>query len=98
MLNVLFCCRLEHLILVDPWGFPPQVKDVAERRPTPSWWVRTVISIGRHFNPLAVFRAAGPFGPSIIPKGILQNVLLSNIPVFHIIFHCLTFLCSISYS
>lgn len=62
--------RVSHLILVDPWGFPersqPQTQDgqgvdVAKRVSAPRW-VKAIATVVSFFNPLAVIRAAGPWG------------------------------------
>lgn len=62
--------RVSHLILVDPWGFPErappptqdgQGADVA-KRPGPPRWVKAIATVVSFFNPLAVIRAAGPWG------------------------------------
>lgn len=63
---------MSHLILVDPWGFPERPKAQAEpdqgtevaKRPGPPRWVKAVASVVSLFNPLAVIRAAGPWGES----------------------------------
>ncbi|XP_061792018.1 (Lyso)-N-acylphosphatidylethanolamine lipase isoform X1 [Nerophis lumbriciformis] len=70
--------RVSHLILVDPWGFPesPNVQNqegrgqAAElvRRSSPPRWVKAIISVISLFNPLAVIRAAGPWGPGLVTK------------------------------
>lgn len=61
---------MSHLILVDPWGFPerpqPQAQaqegeEVVKRRPIPGW-VKAIAAVVSLFNPLAVIRAAGPWG------------------------------------
>lgn len=63
--------RVSHLILVDPWGFPERPKPEASetvgqslevRRPAPPRWVKAVASVVSLFNPLAIIRAAGPWG------------------------------------
>lgn len=65
-----FSCRVSHLILVDPWGFPERLQTNTEggqrtdvvKRPTLPRWVKAVAAIVSLFNPLAVIRAAGPWG------------------------------------
>lgn len=62
--------RVSHLILVDPWGFPERPKVQAEqeqgaevvKRPGPPRWVKALASVVSLFNPLAIIRAAGPWG------------------------------------
>ncbi|KAI1888780.1 hypothetical protein AGOR_G00172240 [Albula goreensis] len=63
--------RVRHLILVDPWGFPERPQALGEgsegsevKRPAPPRWVKAVASVVTMFNPLAVIRAAGPWGKS----------------------------------
>ncbi|XP_029930126.1 (Lyso)-N-acylphosphatidylethanolamine lipase [Myripristis murdjan] len=72
--------RVSHLILVDPWGFPerPQAEaesqgspgqgaEVVKRPPLPRW-VKAVAAVVSFFNPLAVIRAAGPWGPGLVNR------------------------------
>lgn len=68
--------RVSHLILVDPWGFPERPKvqnqqgqgtDVV-KRPSPPRWVKAILAVVTLFNPLAVIRAAGPLGPSLVNR------------------------------
>lgn len=64
--------RVSHLILVDPWGFQERPKVQAEqnqgdevnKKPGPPRWVKAVASVVSLFNPLAIIRAAGPWGES----------------------------------
>jgi pimeloyl-ACP methyl ester carboxylesterase len=42
---------LEHIILVDPWGLPQQPAQLAPRRTFP-FWVKAILLVLRHFNPL----------------------------------------------
>ncbi|KAJ8278245.1 hypothetical protein GJAV_G00085520 [Gymnothorax javanicus] len=69
--------RVSHLILVDPWGFPERPQPSAEesgghgsevKRPGPPGWVKAVASVASMFNPLAVIRAAGPWGPGLVNR------------------------------
>lgn len=58
--------RVSHVILADPWG-------VQERQSTkPDYrfpiWVRVVNSFFQAFNPLAVLRVTGPYGPRLVQK------------------------------
>lgn len=60
--------RTSHVILADPWG-------VQDRQASPRGdiyrfpiWVRAVSSIFRAFNPLAVLRVSGPYGPRLVQK------------------------------
>ncbi|KAM9322384.1 (Lyso)-N-acylphosphatidylethanolamine lipase isoform 2-T2 [Pholidichthys leucotaenia] len=68
--------RVSHLILVDPWGFPERPKaqpqegqgsDVVKRTAPPRW-LKAVVAVTSHFNPLAVIRAAGPWGPGLVSR------------------------------
>uniref|UniRef100_A0A665WY14 (Lyso)-N-acylphosphatidylethanolamine lipase n=1 Tax=Echeneis naucrates TaxID=173247 RepID=A0A665WY14_ECHNA len=70
--------RVLHLILVDPWGFPEQPKTQPDdnpgqgaelvKRPSPPRWVKIIASVVSLFNPLAVIRAAGPWGPGLVNR------------------------------
>ncbi|XP_054620091.1 (Lyso)-N-acylphosphatidylethanolamine lipase [Dunckerocampus dactyliophorus] len=70
--------RVSHLILVDPWGFPekPQIQNQEVqgestelvKRPSAPRWVKAIISVVSLFNPLAVIRAAGPWGPGLVNR------------------------------
>ncbi|KAF5892806.1 protein ABHD4-like, partial [Clarias magur] len=69
--------RVDHLILVDPWGFPekpqPQQEDSSSqasevKRPVPPRWAKAVASVLSYFNPLAVIRLAGPLGPELVNR------------------------------
>ncbi|XP_067110037.1 (Lyso)-N-acylphosphatidylethanolamine lipase isoform X2 [Osmerus mordax] len=69
--------RVSHLILVDPWGLPerppPEEQSQAGqgsevKRPAPPRWVKAVASVFSLFNPLAVIRAAGPWGPGLVNR------------------------------
>ncbi len=59
--------RLGHVILVDPWGFPKEPKEIAPRRPIP-WYIRGLFQVFKHFNPLAVLRLSGPWGMGAIAR------------------------------
>ncbi|XP_061588779.1 (Lyso)-N-acylphosphatidylethanolamine lipase isoform X2 [Cololabis saira] len=68
--------RVSHLILVDPWGFPERSTAQAQggqgaevaKRPSIPRWVKAVAAIFSLFNPLAVIRAAGPWGPGLVNR------------------------------
>ncbi|CAG5897153.1 unnamed protein product [Menidia menidia] len=70
--------RVSHLILVDPWGFPerPQAQTQTQdgqssemaKRPSPPRWVKAIAAVFSLFNPLAVIRAAGPWGPGLVNR------------------------------
>lgn len=93
--------RVSHLILVDPWGFPEPPKPEAEessgkevvKRPGPPRWVKAVASVLSHFNPLAVIRAAGPWGPGLVNRFRLDfkrryEDLFDDDTVTQYIYHC----------
>lgn len=60
--------RVSHVILADPWGV--QDRQAATNRDTYRFpiWVRVVNSIFQSFNPLAVLRVSGPYGPRLVQK------------------------------
>ncbi|XP_073705319.1 (Lyso)-N-acylphosphatidylethanolamine lipase [Garra rufa] len=69
--------RVSHLILVDAWGFPerpqPQLQGSEGqgsevKRVSPPRWVKALASVFSLFNPLAVIRAAGPWGPGLVNR------------------------------
>lgn len=55
--------RVEHLILVDPWGFneTPDLSNVA-------LWKRSLVKVFQLMKPLAIIRAAGPYGEWLVKK------------------------------
>lgn len=60
--------RISHVILADPWGV--QDRQASPNRGTYRFpiWVRMVNSVFQHFNPLAVLRVTGPYGPRLVQK------------------------------
>ncbi|KAF0047362.1 hypothetical protein F2P81_000995 [Scophthalmus maximus] len=65
--------RVSHLILVDPWGLPERAQTQTEgtevvKRPSPPRWVKAIAAVVSLFNPLAVIRAAGPWGPGLVNR------------------------------
>ncbi|KAL1247008.1 hypothetical protein QQF64_034494 [Cirrhinus molitorella] len=69
--------RVSHLILVDAWGFPerpqPQLQGSEGqgsevKRVSPPRWVKALATVFSLFNPLAVIRAAGPWGPGLVNR------------------------------
>ncbi|XP_060762343.1 (Lyso)-N-acylphosphatidylethanolamine lipase-like isoform X2 [Neoarius graeffei] len=69
--------RVRHLILVDPWGFPEKPQPQQEgssaqvpgiKRPGVPHWVKAVASVWSLFNPLAIIRLAGPWGPGLVNR------------------------------
>ncbi|KAG7258620.1 hypothetical protein CRUP_028872 [Coryphaenoides rupestris] len=65
-----------HLILVEPWGYPDRAQSLAAeaqgveeaKRPSLPLWVKAAVAVLRFFNPLAVIRAAGPWGPGLVSR------------------------------
>ncbi|CAL8322715.1 unnamed protein product [Arctogadus glacialis] len=93
--------RVKHLILVDPWGFPDRNQPVAAeaegtqvvKRPTLPLWVKAVVSVLGFFNPLAVIRAAGPWGPGLVTRfrqdfKIKFEDLFDDDTMTNYIYHC----------
>ncbi|XP_051984656.1 (Lyso)-N-acylphosphatidylethanolamine lipase-like isoform X1 [Xyrauchen texanus] len=67
--------RVSHLILVDAWGFPERPQSQGSggqgsevKRVSPPRWLKAVASVFSLFNPLAVIRAAGPWGPGLVNR------------------------------
>lgn len=69
--------RVSHLILVDPWGYPERSQQQSQgsggqgselKRVSPPRWLKAVASVISLFNPLAVIRAAGPWGPGLVNR------------------------------
>lgn len=60
--------NVSHVILADPWGI--QDRQASPNRNTYRFpiWVRVANAIFQSFNPLAVLRATGPYGPSLVHK------------------------------
>ncbi|GAB5576992.1 1-acylglycerol-3-phosphate O-acyltransferase ABHD5 isoform X1 [Prionailurus iriomotensis] len=64
------CCfqlGVNHLILVEPWGFPERPDLADQDRPIPVW-IRALGAALTPFNPLAGLRIAGPFGLSLVQR------------------------------
>ncbi|XP_045435432.1 1-acylglycerol-3-phosphate O-acyltransferase ABHD5 isoform X2 [Pipistrellus kuhlii] len=59
--------RVNHLILVEPWGFPERPDLADQDRPIPVW-IRALGAVLTPFNPLAGLRIAGPFGLSLVQR------------------------------
>jgi len=53
--------NIEHLFLIDPWGFPDKPANNERSKRIPAW-ARAVAVVLSRSNPLSVIRAAGPFG------------------------------------
>ncbi|XP_021358091.1 protein ABHD4-like [Mizuhopecten yessoensis] len=80
------CVR--HLILADPWGFP----DKSEAREIPMKY-RVIATIAKPFNPLAIMRVAGPWGPDLIKRfrGDLHAKFLGKLQddtIYDYLYHC----------
>ncbi|KAK3584560.1 hypothetical protein CHS0354_030566 [Potamilus streckersoni] len=81
--------RIKHLILVDPWGFeekPPDNESIPR-------WARVIVTLVRPFNPLAIIRAAGPWGPGLVKKfrpDLKEKFsdLFDDDTIFEYIYHC----------
>lgn len=84
--------KIQHLFLIDPWGFPepPKASERTSRFPV---WVRAVGTLLDPFNPLAAIRVAGPFGPGLIKRfrPDLQDKfasLFEDDTVLDYVYHC----------
>ncbi|CAL8347825.1 unnamed protein product [Merluccius merluccius] len=61
--------RVKHLVLVEPWGFPDRTQSqAAEAQGSRRLWVKALVGVLGFFNPLAVIRAAGPWGPGLVSR------------------------------
>lgn len=56
--------KIQHLFLIDPWGFPDKPANSERSKRVPAW-ARAVAVVLSRSNPLAVVRAAGPFGKTL---------------------------------
>ncbi|XP_027021009.2 (Lyso)-N-acylphosphatidylethanolamine lipase-like [Tachysurus fulvidraco] len=84
--------RVRHLILVEPWGFEPVPPDGVASLGFPRW-VEMVLSMASFFNPLAVVRATGPWGPKLISRvrpDFKRNFeeLFKDDTIMEYIYHC----------
>jgi len=59
--------RIRHLVLADAWGLPPRPPK-SELRAQYSFWKYAIGSVLQNVNPLALFRAAGSYGPNMVRK------------------------------
>lgn len=57
--------RVNHMILVEPWGFPQRPDAAQEQRPVPVW-IKALGAMLNPFNPLAGLRLVGPLGPTLL--------------------------------
>lgn len=55
--------RIEHLILADPWGYT-EPRDLNEF----PFWRRSLVKVFQKMAPLAIIRAAGPYGEWLVKK------------------------------
>ncbi|TSL61138.1 Protein ABHD4 [Bagarius yarrelli] len=84
--------RVRHLILVDPWGFEPVPAEGLARLGFPRW-VEMILAMASFFNPLAVVRATGPWGPKLIGRvrpDFKRNFeeLFQDDTIMEYIYHC----------
>lgn len=85
-----FClCRVRHLLLVEPWGFPAR-PDNPNHYSIPVW-IRAIGAVMSPFNPLAGLRLAGPLGQNTHTFTNLHMHL--NIPgtLVFLLFYCMCF-------
>ncbi|CAJ0572038.1 unnamed protein product, partial [Mesorhabditis spiculigera] len=59
--------RVKHLILADPWGFPERPPP-NDKQIQPYPWMHFVGGVLSYFNPLALLRVMGPYGPTLVKK------------------------------
>uniref|UniRef100_UPI0037E858A4 1-acylglycerol-3-phosphate O-acyltransferase ABHD5 n=1 Tax=Semicossyphus pulcher TaxID=241346 RepID=UPI0037E858A4 len=57
--------RVQHILLVEPWGFPERPDTVEADRPIPVW-IKALGAMFSPFNPLAGLRLVGPLGPTLV--------------------------------
>ena len=57
----LFAYRVNHIFLVEPWGFPERPDTAETDRPIPVW-IKALGAMFSPFNPLAGLRLVGPLG------------------------------------
>lgn len=55
--------RIEHLILADPWGYTEK-RDLSNE----PLWKRSLVKVFQKMAPLAIIRAAGPYGEWLVKK------------------------------
>lgn len=87
--------RVLHLILDDPWGFPPVPEPgTGIFSDIPKWKIK-LFKILTSFNPLSALRAAGPWGPSLVGR-LRSDIVAKYAPMYNeednpitkYIFHC----------
>lgn len=77
LINVTLCVfvrRVQHLLLVEPWGFPARPHN-PNHNAIPVW-IRAMGAVMSPFNPLAGLRLAGPLG-QVINTGTHANAHLN---------------------
>ncbi|XP_062277994.1 1-acylglycerol-3-phosphate O-acyltransferase ABHD5 [Scomber scombrus] len=57
--------RVNHIFLVEPWGFPERPDTAESDRPIPVW-IKALGAMFSPFNPLAGLRLVGPLGPTLV--------------------------------
>lgn len=60
-------CRVKHLILADPWGFPQKSIDPQKASKIPLW-ARMIGNLYKNFNPLWPVRFVGPLGKRSVKR------------------------------
>ncbi|XP_065314066.1 (Lyso)-N-acylphosphatidylethanolamine lipase-like isoform X2 [Gordionus sp. m RMFG-2023] len=85
---------IKHIILCDPWGFPEKPIDSNKVTNLPLW-VKMMTSLFQPFNPLALLRMAGPWGPLLVEKTRpdlqkkFTNILGDDdTSIFEYVYHC----------
>lgn len=68
IIEFIILCRVKHLILADPWGFPEKPKEISA-----PLWVRAIAKIYGNVNPLWILRAGMNQNKMIETKFILNN-------------------------
>ncbi|XP_066274412.1 1-acylglycerol-3-phosphate O-acyltransferase ABHD5-like, partial [Branchiostoma lanceolatum] len=83
--------RVKHLILGEPWGFPENCAEALQAQtPLLERIIQSSLSL---FNPLTLFRAAGPLGPQLL-RWAFQDVRTSYADAFpdntvtDFVYHC----------
>lgn len=83
--------KVKHLVLADPWGIPSKPPGWESKM---KWQWRLAGSVLTKFNPLAVVRVAGPWGPDLLTKfrkdiaEKFERVFHNNQVVLDYIYHC----------
>eukprot|EP01119_Soliformovum_irregulare_P012237 TRINITY_DN3169_c0_g1_i1.p1 TRINITY_DN3169_c0_g1~~TRINITY_DN3169_c0_g1_i1.p1 ORF type:complete len:329 (+),score=65.23 TRINITY_DN3169_c0_g1_i1:54-1040(+) len=57
---------IDHVVLADPWGMPSYNPAIAPAKfPIYISWIARLL---KNFNPLAILRAVGPYGPGLVTR------------------------------